>query len=113
MVAFYRSRRTSRSISRLDNMIKKRFNKQFWLDLYLSLTDQYNEYYLSKYNKELEKQIDMLEGILVQAAWLYGKTRYIEKNLTTEEKEFLADVLERRVGRDDNEPYTHDRWWRE
>ena len=89
------------------------FSKSFWFEVYLHVTDQWNEYQLMQYNKELHNYTDQLESILVQAAWLYGNTRYIEQQLTTEEKELLADVLDRHVGKDSNDPpYVHERWWR-
>lgn len=90
----------------------KMFNKKFWHEVYLHLTDQWTEYQLSQYLKTLEEHNQKIEKILYQAAWLYGNTYYIEKQLTTEEKELLADVLERWVGVEDGQPYKHDRWWR-
>lgn len=91
----------------------KIFTKSFWFEVYLHLTDQWTEYQLMQYNKTLDARVEMLEGILVQAAWLYGNTRYIEKQLTTEEKELLADVLDEHVGKGSNDPpYVHERWWR-
>jgi hypothetical protein len=52
--------------------------------------------------------VDALRG-LIESLWLYIG-RYEETQLTTEQKELLADVVEQRADRD--EPYEYERWWR-
>lgn len=46
---------------------------------------------------------------LVATLWLYIG-RYAEKQLTTEQKELLYDVVEAAPGHEDDEPM--ERWWR-